>query len=118
MTSLPHESEITCDDVPRTHLSELHLREPGTGHNASLVTVACRAKRLGYSKKETLAHLKEEYDSTRPDYDTAPTRAVKRAWEAAGEISKLLEPKPPNPPFEPAKLERFKRTTKDDLLNT
>ncbi|MDB4734474.1 hypothetical protein OAF62_01970 [Akkermansiaceae bacterium] len=31
-------------------------------------------------------------------------------------MNKLVEPKPSNPPFEPTKLDRFKRTTKDDLL--
>lgn len=94
-------------------LSVLELNPPGTGHNDSLLREAHRARTMGASKEDTVARLSELYDPDRSDYDTAPRRAVDKAWDDSGEKGKR---KPSVPPFDPNKLERFERMTMTDLV--
>jgi len=69
----------------------LELKPEGTGHNASLLTVAAACFRMGVDFDDTLEHLQAAYSPDRMDYETAPLRAVKRVWAAEGDIRKLTD---------------------------
>jgi hypothetical protein len=112
--------------TPGYDLSKLRLKKPGDGHNDSLITAAIAAYKMGAPKEATVGRLRELYEPSRPDYETAPQRAVDRAWEANGDISKLVDGKPRGKAsgpskvtlgkFDPTKLERFERMTMTELL--
>lgn len=69
----------------------LELKPEGEGHNASLLTVAATCYKMGVSYDDTLEHLQALYSPDRIDYGSAPERAVKRIWQAEGDMSKLID---------------------------
>ena len=105
--------ELDFSDLKK--LSDLHLKTPGSGHNDSLLTVACEAFRLGYSHAETLAHLEGQYEQGRADSATAPKRAVDRAWEMKGVLSSPDGASTRKAIFDPEKLESFDQVTPEQV---
>ena len=137
------ENEITIDDVARVpgaganpinHLPAelreraarldpekaytlLGLKEEGTGHNASLLTVAATCYKMGVTFDDTLDHLQAGYSPDRMDYESAPRRAVVRVWEAEGDLGKLTDADADSAPdAREEMLIRFRRTPASALV--
>lgn len=102
---------------PEQAYTVLELKEEGEGHNASLLTVASLCFKMGVSYGDTLEHLQSLYSQDRIDYDTAPVRAVKRLWEAEGDIGKLTDcDAEAAPDAKEENLIRFRRTPASSIV--
>ena len=103
-------------------LSDLKLNDPGEGHNASLIREANRAYKMGATKGATAARLSELYEPDRHDSDTAPQRAVARAWEAKGNSAHLgggasVKAKATLPKGDFTLLQKYARVSTDDIIS-
>lgn len=81
-----HLQEAASKLPPGQQHTVLDLPDAGDGHNAGLLAVATTCFWMGVSQEDTLAHLRDIYDSDRIDYRTAPARAVNRVWEHEGTV--------------------------------
>lgn len=88
----------------------LELPKAGDGHNTGLLSVATTCYWMGVSPEDTLAHLREIYDSERVDYRTAPARAVNRVWEHEGTVPLDSDNEVKSVSEQEELLIRFKRT--------
>lgn len=101
---------------PERAFTLLELSPPGSGHNASLLSVAGTCFKMGVSFDDTLDHLQAAYSHDRIDYETAPRRAVQRVWEAEGDLSKLVDGEAIlAPDAKEEMLLRYPRTTSIEL---
>lgn len=94
----------------------LELPDAGDGHNSSLLSVATTCFWMGVSQEDTLAHLRDLYDSDRIDYRTAPARAVNRVWEHEGAVPIDSESEHEDVNIQEELLLRFKRTPANSLI--
>lgn len=102
---------------PEKAFTLLTLKEEGTGHNASLLSVAATCFKMGVSFDDTLDHLSAAYSPDRMDYETAPKRAVQRVWEADGDLSKLVDDDAEHAPdAREEMLLRFRRTPSTEMV--
>ena len=94
----------------------LRLKPIGDGHNSSLLTVAVKAHQMGATYEQTLELLNEQYDPTRADYGSAPSRAVNRVWKSGGDLSKLVDQDSERRPEADASLlAKQPRVTRDEI---
>lgn len=102
---------------PDKAFTVLELKEEGTGHNDSLLSVAATCFRMGVSFDDTLDHLQAAYSPDRMDYETAPKRAVTRVWQAEGDLTKLVDQDAETAPdMREEMLARFRRTPATALV--
>jgi len=102
--------------APEEQHTVLELKEEGQGHNESLLSVAATMHRMGVSYSDAVKHLQSIYLPSRPDYNTAPQRAVNRVWKADGDMNQLADSEKLNvPDLDETRLLRFSRVTKSDL---
>lgn len=102
---------------PEQAYTVLDLKPEGNGHNASLLSVAATCFKMGVSYDDTLEHLQAAYSPDRLDYETAPVRAVKRVWEAEGDLSKLTDcDAEAAPDAKEENLIRFRRTPVSSIV--
>lgn len=107
----PELKERAARLAPEKAYTVLTLKEEGQGHNASLLSVAATCFKMGVSYEDTLDHLQAAYSPDRIDYETAPVRAIKRVWEAEGDLNKLTDcDAEAAPDVKEEALIRFRRT--------
>lgn len=95
----------------------LTLPPEGGGHNAGLLQVASICHKMGVDFDDTLSHLQDIYSTDRVDYHTAPERAVKRIWQAGGDISKLIDDEhEAAPDRRDENLLRFRRLAQTEIV--
>ena len=115
---LPPELRERAAKLPRDKAhTVLELKEEGSGHNDSLISVAAICHRMGVSFDDTLDHLESAYSPDRMDYETAPRRAVQRVWGVDGDLSKLIDQDAETAPdAREEMLLRFRRTPSTVLV--
>ena len=116
---LPVHLQAAASKLPKGEQhTVLELPDAGEGHNAGLISVASTCFWMGVSQEDTLAHLRDIYDSERIDYRTAPARAVNRVWEHEGTVPIDSEDDGADVTPQEELLLRFKRTPTATLIET
>ena len=109
----PHAAKLSPDKA----YTVLDLKDEGSGHNDSLLSVAATCFKMGVSFDDTLDHLQAAYSPDRMDYESAPKRAVSRVWGADGDLTKLVDQDAEAAPdAREEMLVRFRRTPATALI--